>query len=82
VVLLGFRSGAIRTGFGLKFAALAAFLVALCGLVFEIVPLGEVASPALFAMKVGGVILATNALGAYLYWRGRRRVLNLAADAQ
>jgi hypothetical protein len=65
---------------GLKCAALAAFFVSLCGLIFEIVPLGEVASPALFAMKVGGVILATNALGAYLYWRGARRVLNLATE--
>lgn len=82
VILLGFRSGAIRSGLGLRLAALAAFLVSLCGLIFEIVPLGEVASPALFAMKVGGVILATNALGAYLYRRGTRRVLNLAADAQ
>jgi amino acid transporter len=79
VVLVGFRSGGVRSGMGLRIGALAAFLVSLCGLVFEIVPLGEVANRGLFAVKVGAMICATNVFGAYLYWRGTRRALTLAA---
>ncbi len=81
VILFGFRSAAERPSLALRLAALAAFIVTSFGLIFEIVPLGEVADPAIFAMKVAGAIIATNALGAFLYWRGTRRVLRLGADA-
>jgi glutamate:GABA antiporter len=80
-VLFGFRSGASRIGWGVRLGALAAFLVSLLALIFEAVPLGEVASPKLFAMKVGGVICATNAAGTFLYWRGIKRLARLAARA-
>jgi amino acid transporter len=73
VILFGFRSGAIRAGLGLRLGALAAFLVSLCALIFEVVPLGAVADSSVFALKVAGTICAANALGAYLYWRGSRR---------
>jgi amino acid transporter len=72
VVLFGFRSRAWRPGVGIRLGALCAFLVACISLIFEVVPLGEVASTTAFAVKVGGVILGTNALGAYLYWSGKR----------
>ena len=52
----------------------AAFLVAFFSFVLQIVPLGEVANPALFAAKVTAVIFFTNGLGAYLYWTGARRL--------
>jgi amino acid transporter len=78
VVLFGFRSRERRPGLALKFAALAGFAVSLLGLIFEVVPLGEVANPVIFGLKVAGVICVTNALGAFLYWRGARRILNLA----
>ena len=81
VVLFGFRAREQRPGLPLKIAATAAFLVALCGLILEIVPLGEVGNARTFALKVGGAICATNALGAFLYWRGTRRALHLAAEA-
>ena len=74
VILFGFRSGAIRAGVGLRLGALAAFLVSLCALIFEVVPLGEVADSSVFALKVAGTICAANALGAFLYWRGSRRL--------
>ncbi len=80
VILFGFRSGAIRSGPGLRIAALAAFLVSLCALIFEVSPLGEVANSARFALKVIGAICATNLIGAYLYWRGSRRALRLSAN--
>jgi amino acid transporter len=78
VVLFGFRSRPDRPSLGLRLGALAAFSVALISFVFQIVPLGEVASPALFAVKVIGAICATSGVGAYLYWRGARRVRALA----
>ena len=78
VILFAFRGRESRPGIALRLAALAAFAVSLCGLIFEIVPLGQVANPVMFALKVGGAICATNALGVYLYWRGTRRILNLA----
>jgi len=78
VILFSFRGSESRPSPALRLAAFAAFAVSLCGLVFEIVPLGEVTSPAMFAVKVAGAICATNALGAYLYWRGTRRASKLA----
>jgi glutamate:GABA antiporter len=73
VVLFGFRSRADRPGLGLRLGALTAFLVALVSFVFQIVPLGEVASPAIFAIKVIVSICTTSGVGAYLYWRGAQR---------
>ncbi len=80
VVLFGFRTRVIRAGIGLKLGALAAFLVALCNLVFEVVPLGDVSSGTWFALKVAGTVCALNALGSFLYWRGARRAARLAPD--
>ena len=78
VILFGFRSSTLSPGIGIRLAALAAFLVALASLIFQIVPVGEVASPALFGIKVASTIGATNGLGAYLYWRGTRQSNSLA----
>jgi glutamate:GABA antiporter len=78
VVLIGFRSRGDRPGLGLRLGALSAFSVALVSFVFQIVPLGEVASPAIFAAKVTVTILVTSGIGAYLYWRGAQRVRALA----
>lgn len=81
VILFAIRAKEGRPSPALWLAALAAFAVSLCGLLFEIVPLAEVANPVMFASKVAGAICATNALGAYLYWRGTRRVSNSAPAA-
>ena len=81
IILFGFRSHLLRLGVGIRLAALAAFLVALVSLVFQIVPRGEVASPAIFAVKVALAICAANGLGAYLYWRGTERVRALAVPS-
>lgn len=79
VILFGFRQRPQRPGIAIRLGALAAFTVAFVSLIFEILPLGEVASPALFALKVGGMICAANGFGAFLYWRGTRRVRRIAA---
>lgn len=72
VVLFSFRSRAWRPGAGVRFGALCAFVVAFVSLICQIIPVGEVASRAIYALKVGAVIGATNILGAYVYWRGDR----------
>jgi amino acid transporter len=70
VILFGVRSKPSFREVWIRFGAAAAFLVALTALIFETIPLGEVASPILFALKVVAVICALNGLGAYLYWNG------------
>ena len=81
VILFGFRTGHRHFGWGIRIAALAAFSVALAALVFQIVPVGDVSSSALFAVKVAVTICAANGLGAFLYWRGTRRLQRVAAAA-
>jgi amino acid transporter len=82
VALFGFRSRSWRPGIGLRLGALAAFVVAFISLLFEIVPLGEVASRGIFAIKVIVAICATNGLGAFLYWRGARNARSLAENLE
>ena len=72
-VVFGCRSTEWRPGFALRLAAFLALLVAALAFVLQLLPVGEVASPWLFAMKVTGAICATSGIGAYLYWRGSLR---------
>jgi hypothetical protein len=81
ICVVRFSIGGIADRLGIRLGALAAFLVSLLALIFEAVPLGDVASPKLFAMKVAGLICATNAAGTFLYWRGIKRLARLAATA-
>ena len=81
VVLFGFRERAWRPGAAIRLGAFAAFSVAFVSLVFQIIPLGAVASRGLFALKVAAAIAALNLLGAFLYWRGSRRAESAAMHA-
>lgn len=72
VILFGFRARSWRPGVGIRLGALAAFTVAFVSMLFEIIPIGDVVSRSLYAIKVAAVICASNAFGAYLYWRGKR----------
>jgi amino acid transporter len=58
----------------MRLAALCGFLVSVAALPFQMMPLTGVADRALFALKVGGLIAAINAIAAWLYWRGARRL--------
>jgi amino acid transporter len=73
VAVFGFRSRTWRPGVVIRIGALTAFLIAFISLIFNIAPIGDVASRGLFAVKVVAAICATNAIGAFLYWRGSRR---------
>ena len=78
VVMFGFRSSPRRPGIGLRLGAFAALSVTVAAFFFELVPLGEVANPAVFAVKVAVTICAANALGVFLYWRGTRNLKTVA----
>jgi hypothetical protein len=58
----------------LRLAALCGFLVSAAALLFQIVPIIGVTDRLGFALKVGGLTCAINALGAWLYWRGAKRL--------
>jgi amino acid transporter len=73
VILFGFRAAPEPPRLGIRLGAVAALVVALVSFVLQIVPVGEVADRATFAIKVSATILLTNSLGAYLYWSGARR---------
>ena len=78
-VIFGFRSTSWRPGIAIRLGAAAAFTVALVAFAFQLIPVGQVANPFLFAVKVVVAIIATSALGAYLYWRGTLRAARSAA---
>ena len=80
-MLFGFRSGARPSG-SIRLAALSAFVVSVISLGFELVPPGNVTNAGIFAMKVAGAIIATQGVGAFLYWRGARRTGALAVAAE
>jgi amino acid transporter len=81
MVASGFRATPWRPSILMRVGAFAAFLVVLVSLAFELVPVGEVANPALFATKVILAICASNGIGAFLYWRGSRQSHKLASAA-
>ena len=81
VILFGFRHSEHRPGIAIRLGALAASVVTLAAFFFELVPIGEVANPTIFAVKVVIIICAANALGAFLYWRGTRNLASVAATA-
>jgi amino acid transporter len=48
--------------------------VTMLSIIFNLIPIVDVASPWLFAVKVGATALGINLIGAAIYWRGSRRV--------
>jgi amino acid transporter len=72
-VVFGFRSHVWRPGIGIRLGALAALIVVVASFALQLVPLGEVANPGRFAMKVAGTICVANAFGVYIYWNAKRR---------
>jgi glutamate:GABA antiporter len=57
----------------LRLAALCGFIVTIAALPFQLVPITGVNDRLIFALKVGGLIVVLNAIGAWLYWRGAKR---------
>jgi glutamate:GABA antiporter len=59
-------------GWLLKLACCSGIAVTLLSIAFSLVPVVDVKSPWLFALKVGIAALAVNAVGGAIYWRGSR----------
>jgi amino acid transporter len=74
VALIGKRSAGLRPGIAVRLAALSGFVVSVASLPLQVVPLAGVPNAAIFGLKVGGLVCAINALGAWLYWRGTKRM--------
>ena len=71
--IVGFRRSR-RAPLWLQGAAVSGFGVTLLYCVLSIFPIIQVASWLAFGLKVGGVIVGANLLGAALYWLGRPRL--------
>jgi amino acid transporter len=71
--LFGLRGVEPRPTLLLRAAALSGLLMTLLYLMVSILPLVQVESRGLFAVKIAGLILTTNLLGFLLYLAGRKR---------
>jgi len=71
---------AVRSPAWLKAAAASGFLMTLAFVVLSILPIITVDSRLVFALKISGVVVATNAAGAAIYLV-RRRGVRAAASA-
>ncbi len=65
----------------LKVAACSAAAVTLLSVAFQVVPILDVAQPFTFAAKVGGMMLLLNAIGAWIYLRGRNATAQNAIES-
>jgi glutamate:GABA antiporter len=63
----------IRPPPAVRAACLCGALVTALAMIFNLVPIVDVASPAMFALKVGSATVLLNLLGALIYWTGSRR---------
>ena len=76
IPLLGLKGIEPRPALWLKACALSGFLMTLLYVAVSIVPIIEVESRSLFALKISGTILLANLLGVAIYLAaGRRRAL-------
>ena len=82
VVLVGKRTAGLRASAPIRLAALCGLLVSVASLPFQVVPIADVPNPAIFGLKVGGLVIAVNALGAWLYGRGTKRMARRQAASE
>ena len=62
----------------LKIAAFSGFAMTALYVALSIVPIVKVESQALFAAKIGGLIVVTNIIGIGIYLAARRKRRNMA----
>jgi amino acid transporter len=79
IPLVGLRAVGARAPLWLRAVSLAGFATAVLYVVLSVVPIVTVESRLAFAAKIGGLVVAANALGAGLYLRARRRARATAA---
>jgi amino acid transporter len=62
----------LTPGWPLRLACLSGLAVTLLSLAYNLIPIVKVASPALFALKIAGIIAALNLIALLIYRRGAR----------
>ena len=81
IPLVGNRA-AVSTGpLWLRAAAVSGFLMTLLYATLSVLPIVTVASRTLFALKICGVIAATNAIGIAIYWKNARKAESVSAGS-
>jgi amino acid transporter len=73
IPLFGMKALGVRSPWWLKVACASGFLVTLVYIRFAIVPITEVGSPLLFAMKIVATVLIANAIGVTIYALRKKR---------
>jgi amino acid transporter len=73
IPLFGMKALGVRSPWWLKVACASGFLVTLIYIRFAIVPITEVGSPLLFAMKIVATVLIANAIGVTIYALRKKR---------
>ena len=63
----------LRPPNSVRVACLCGASVTALSMTFNLVPIVDVASPGMFALKVGSAALILNLLGSLIYWNGTRR---------
>jgi hypothetical protein len=56
----------------LRAACICGASVTLLSMIFNLVPIVDVARPWVFALKVGGTVVGINLIATAIYWRGSR----------
>jgi amino acid transporter len=79
IPLFGLRASADRPSLFLRAAALSGFAVTLLYVILSVFPIIGVASWAVFAAKISGVVIGLNLVGAGLFYSARRRRVVIAA---
>ena len=73
IPLFGMKALGVRAPWWLKIACASGFLVTLVYIRFAIVPITEVGSAFLFALKIVATVLVANAIGVTIYALGKKR---------
>ncbi|HET7618801.1 MAG TPA: APC family permease [Vicinamibacterales bacterium] len=73
VPLAGFRRSAVKPPWWIKLCALSGFLMTALYVTLSVLPIIPVGSRTVFALKITGLIVVTNAVGMVFYATGRRR---------
>jgi hypothetical protein len=56
----------------LRAACICGASVTILSMIFNLVPIVDVARPWVFALKVGGAVVGINLIATAIYWRGAR----------
>jgi amino acid transporter len=73
IPIIGLRSSGVKVPLWLKIAATSGLAMTLLNIALSIVPIVKVESQIAFALKIGGLIIVTNLIGAGIYLLAKRK---------